>query len=70
MRGLSHRGLWGCARRFLYKLGKPTNFPVTPELAAELDALTIEQIEAQFRCVRLKLTALNPPGCLLAFDRQ
>ncbi len=44
------------ARRYLYKLRGPEacNFPVTPELAAELDALTVEQIREQFRqrCAR------------------
>ncbi len=35
--------------RYLYKLGKPLNFPATPEFAAELDALTLQQVEAQFR---------------------
>ncbi len=41
---------WPC-RRFVYKLKGPEacNFPVTPELAAELDALTVEQIREQFR---------------------
>ncbi len=39
------------ARRYLYKVKGPEacNFPVTPELAAELDALTVEQIQEQFK---------------------
>lgn len=37
-------------RRYLHKLGKPTNFPVSVELAAELETLTLEQIQCQFRC--------------------
>ncbi len=40
------------ARRYLYKVKGPEacNFPVTPELAAELDALTVEQIQQQLKC--------------------
>ncbi len=40
------------ARRLLYKVRGPEacNFPVTPELAAELDALTAEQVLQQLRC--------------------
>ncbi len=39
------------ALRFIYKVKGPEacNFPVTPELAAELDALTVEQIHEQFK---------------------
>lgn len=33
----------------MYKAGRATNFPVRPELAAELDALTIEEVHQQFR---------------------
>ncbi len=42
------------ARRFIYKLRGPEacNFPVTPELAAELDALTVEQVHEQFKLRR------------------
>ncbi len=41
------------ARRFIYKVKGPEacNFPVTPALAAELDALTVEQIQKQFKQV-------------------
>ncbi len=40
------------ACRLLYKVRGPEacNFPVTPELAAELDALTVEQVQEQLRC--------------------
>ncbi len=42
-----------CARRYLYKLRERTNFPITPVLAAELDSLTLEQIEQQVRPRRM-----------------
>ena len=35
--------------RYLYKLGRDTNFPLSTEAAAELDKLTIEEVEAEFR---------------------
>ncbi len=37
------------SRRFLYKVRGPKacHFQVTPELAAELDAMTLEQIQEQ-----------------------
>ncbi len=39
------------ARRFLYKVRGPKacHFQVTPEMAAELDAMTLEQIQEQFK---------------------
>ncbi len=40
-----------CLRRYLYKLKGPEacNFPIAPELAAELDGLTMQQIHDRFR---------------------
>ncbi len=49
-------------RRFLYKVRGPEacNFPVTPQLAAELDALTVEQITQRLRCEGVCAPALPP----------
>ncbi len=39
----------GCARRYLYKLGRATNFELSAELKAHLDTQSMEQVEQYFR---------------------
>ncbi len=39
------------ACRFLFKVGKPTNFPLKKKDGEALSKMTLEEIETQFRCV-------------------
>ncbi len=51
MQGTRVACVWRVARRYLYKVHGPEacNFPVSTETAAELDALTLQQIREQFK---------------------
>ncbi len=52
--------------RLLYKVRGPQSchFPLTPELAAELDALTVQQVLQQLRCAWRRFT------CRVALDSR